>query len=169
MKRLALTVALAAIAATGFAQQQQVSEGQVLYEQKKYEEAVKVLEKQVQKEPENGEALTYLGLARVKSGDAEGALVPLTKAVGRNDKDPEAHFGLGLAYLKLKKVDLAVSELERTVELAPEHAYGHYYLGMAYHERGSKALAIESLRRFVRLAPDAPEAPAVRSLLAALS
>ncbi len=51
MKRLALTVALAAIAATGFAQQQQVSEGQVLYEQKKYEEAVKVLEKQVQKEP----------------------------------------------------------------------------------------------------------------------
>ncbi len=159
---LITTGALAALHGSTLAQD---SKGIILYKEGKFREASRVLKIQVESEPKNELSLTYLGLARVHSGDAPGAVEPLKKAIELNEKNAKAHYGMGLASAKLGKLDDAIVELEKTCALAPDDAYAHYHLGMAYNQKGKKDLAIPHLRRFVELDPDAPEAPAVRSFL----
>jgi tetratricopeptide (TPR) repeat protein len=141
------------------------SPGMELYKQGKYAEAASALSAEVRKSPENKELLTHLGLARIQTGDPGGALEPLKKAISLDDNYAEAHFGVGFANYKMKKIGEAIPELEKATKLAPHHAYTHYYLGMAYNQTDRKDLSIHHLRTFVALAPDAPEAPAVRSIL----
>jgi tetratricopeptide (TPR) repeat protein len=136
-----------------------------LYKKGNYAEAARVLSGEVESSPEDVQALTYLGLARVFAGDPDGALDPLNKAVEIDANRAEAHYGLGLAYVKLKKLDKGIAELQSATRLDPEHAYARYYLGMAYNQTGKKDLAIPHLQKFLELAPNAPEAPAVRSFL----
>jgi tetratricopeptide (TPR) repeat protein len=136
-----------------------------LYKNGKFAEAAQALSGEVERSPEDVQALSYLGLARVFAGDPSGALEPLNKAVEIDASCTDAHYGLGLAYVKLKKLDKGISELQSATKLDPDHAYARYYLGMAYNQAGKKDLAIPYLRRFLELAPNAPEAPAVRSFL----
>lgn len=141
------------------------SRGIELYKQGKYAEAAQVLATEIKQAPDDVEKLSYLGLARVYAGDANGAMEPLKKAIAKNDKYANAHFGLGLCYVKLKNLDKATTELERAVELDPNNAYAHYYLAMTYNQTGKKDRAVLHFRRFLELAPNAPEAPSVRALL----
>lgn len=141
------------------------SEGVRLYNEGKYAEAARVLADEVAQDGNSVSLLSYLGIARVRAGDANGGVEPLKKALSLNNDYAEAHYGLGLAYSKLDRKDESIAELESTVRLAPEHAYAHYALGMLYNQVGKRDVAIPHLRRFVELAPDAPEASAVRSFL----
>lgn len=143
----------------------QESKGVSLYKKGQFAEAASELKVEVDKAPGNEQALTYLGLARVRAGNADGAREPLMKALSMNADNAEAHFGMGLVHLKQGKRDEGVAELEKAVKLSPNHAYAHYYLGMTYNQSGKKDVAVPHLRRFVELAPDAPEAPAIRSFL----
>ncbi len=168
-KTLTLTFTLTGVLATLPASTgAQDSKGIRLYKEGKFGAAASALKIQVENEATNELALTYLGLARVHSGDAPGAFEPLRKAIQLNEKNAQAHYGLGLASAKLDKLDDAIFELEKTCGLAPDDAYAHYHLGMAYNHKGKKDLAIPHLRRFVELNPEAPEAPAVRSFLSRL-
>ena len=143
----------------------QESKGVALYQQGKFAEAAGVLKVELDNAPDDDRTLTYLGLARVRGGDAAGATAPLSQAVAKNDNNAQAHFGLGLVHLKLKKLDQAITELDKAWKLDSEDAYTHYYLATAYNANGQSNLAIPHLHRFVELAPEAPEAPAVRSFL----
>ncbi len=163
--RLVMSVLLLA-ASTALAIQD--SRGIALYREGKFAEAANVLKTEVDAAPNDVAKLTYLGLARVESGNAQAALQPLEKAIGINEKHAEAHYGMGRARIKLNQLDKAVPSLEKATTLAPNHAYAHYYLGMTYNKTGRKDLGIGHLRRFVELAPDAPEAPAVRAFLSRL-
>ena len=158
-------VVSALLMASSIATALQESRGMTLYREGKFAEAANVLKTEVDKAPNDGTKLTYLGLSRAKAGNANAAIEPLNKAIGLNAKNAEAHYGLGFARMKLDQTEAAITSLKKAVELAANHAYAHYYLGMSYQKTGKKTFAIEHLRRFVELAPDAPEAPAVRSFL----
>lgn len=117
-----ITIACAIVALPAYAQLQQ---GVALYEQKRYEEAKKVLA------PLSGdpEAVKTLGLIALRQNDAERASDLFEKAAELRPSSAEIHFHLGEAYGALamrasifKQASLATkvrNEFERAVELDP--------------------------------------------------
>jgi tetratricopeptide (TPR) repeat protein len=144
-------------------------EGIRLYFDRRYTEAATVLGAVVASSPQDGRALTFLGLAQVQGGQVDEGLGTLRRADELAPGSADVHYGLGLAYGYLKQLDASIEAFERAVRLDASHAYAHYHLGLAYYQRGRKDLAILHLQRFVELEPSAPEAPQVRVLLAELS
>lgn len=109
--------------------------------------ALVLLEEANRRDPDNAEILYLIGLARWRSGDAEGALGPLVQAV---EIDPRVRFGepylvAGQALTKLRRFEEAEDALERYVRTNSSSVQGHYLLGKARAELGDRDGARRSL------------------------
>lgn len=87
--------------------------GKKLVEQAKYREAVPVLQKAVQTEPNNADAFNLLGFATRKSGDPRGSLEHYNRALSIDPKHLGAHEYAGEAYLMLGDLKKAEEHLGR--------------------------------------------------------
>lgn len=76
-----------------------------------------------------------------------------------------AHFQHGLALSAAKRWSEAASAFERATALNPWFAYAHYQAGMAFYQVKRLDRTVNFLEYFIKLAPEAPERPAVESLL----
>ncbi len=79
-----------------------------------------------------------------------------------------AHYQHGLALAALKRWAEAASAFEQAARLDPWFAYAHYHAGMANYQIKRIDKMVNFLEQFVKLAPQAPERPAVESLLRTL-
>lgn len=114
------------------------------------------------------EASAYLAASRMrqlKFAEAEG---PARTAVAALPIHPVAVAALGGCLVGAKKLDEAVAAMTEALKAKNDQAYAYYWRGMAYDRKKDVARAVEDLQTFVRLAPAAPEASAVKQLLAAL-
>lgn len=87
--------------------------GKKLIEQAKYRDAIPLLQKAVQAEPNNADAYNLLGFATRKSGDAQGSLAHYNKALSIDPKHLGAHEYAGEAYLMLGDLKKAEEHLAR--------------------------------------------------------
>ena len=85
-----------------------------LYEEKRYESALFLLDDLLDKEPENHPALRYKGLACIEVKQYENALVCLEKAFKLNPT-PQSEGELGVCYYLLKRYDMAQIHLIQSV------------------------------------------------------
>jgi predicted Zn-dependent protease len=110
--------------------------------------ALELLDEARRRDPDNAELLYLTGLARLRSGDPEGAVEPLVKAI---DIDPRVRFGepylvAAEALLRLGRLEEAEDALERYVDRNSSSMQGHVRLAIVRKERGDgegakKALA----------------------------
>ncbi len=84
------------------------------------DEAVNLIEKALDFDPDNGAYIDSLGWAYFKKGLIDEALVELEKAVKFVDDDAIIHDHLGDAYFKKGMADEAKEEWKRALELDPE-------------------------------------------------
>jgi len=89
------------------------------------------------RDPNNAEILYLMGVAKLRSGDAEGALDPLVRAVGI---DARVRFGepylvAGQALIKVGRFEEAEDALERYVRANSSSVQGYYLLGKARLQR----------------------------------
>lgn len=120
----------------------------------------------VAKDPQNAEALYFLGLARQYLGQTGTARETLEKARRLDPKNPRPVFQLGVSRVMVEQWQEAVDLLTAALELHPDFAYAYYYRGLAAAKLGKKDLLIADLERFLKLAPNAPEAPIARRTVA---
>jgi len=66
------------------------------------------------------------------------------------------------------KLDEAIQRLTTVIQADPRLPYAHYWRGQAYQRKTQIARMVDDYQAFLRLAPDAPEAPALKALLASL-
>jgi tetratricopeptide (TPR) repeat protein len=102
--------------------------------------ALELLVEADRRDPNNPEILYLTGVAKYRSGDAEGALDPLVRAV---DIDPRVRFGepylvAGQALLKLDRHEEAEDALERYARVTSSSVQGLYLLGKARAARGDR-------------------------------
>jgi tetratricopeptide (TPR) repeat protein len=90
------------------------------------------------------------------------------QAVELAPNEPFAHYQLGLAQGEKRAWADAAEAFEKATTLAPNLAYAHYYAGMSYYQMKRLDRMSAFFERFVKLAPQAPERPAVESLLKTL-
>jgi tetratricopeptide (TPR) repeat protein len=134
--------------------------GVILVEEKKYDEAIKILqplaEDIIYKTPEL--AWYDLGGAYLGKGDADHAIDALSKAIALRPSFCWADYRLGLAYEKKGVLKLAIDELSKAVE-PPDPACrnlqdAYFARGRVWMRMGKKTDARGDFMTCVKLAPE---------------
>ena len=98
-------------------------------------------------------------------GNLDEAEPAAKKAVEMDANSPQAHYQLGLVESARGKQAEAAEAFAKAAALDPQMAYAHYEAGMAYYKVKRVDRMAVSFENFLKLAPNAPEAPAVKSIM----
>ena len=123
---------------------------------KRPEEAQRIAEEILKRDPRNAGALHILGFALLMQGRAEAAVAPL-EAAARGRHDPEIETRLALALSQIGRRDDALSRLKRAAKRQPPYPPAFHGLGTLLFAMERCDEAIEVLRRGVEVAPMMPE------------
>jgi tetratricopeptide (TPR) repeat protein len=140
--------------------------GYLHWELKQYDEAETELKAELSLDPENAQALAYLGDIAFKKNHPGGAVPLLKKALQSRDDIRIAHLDLGAILTQQRQYPAAIVALKRAVELDPEQPDAHYRLGRVYQAIGNQAGAQKEFAR-VRELHDKSEEDVARKMSAA--
>lgn len=138
----------------------------VLYNQRRYHEALEAVEELLAREPESvqGRRLRFLILDGL--GQAEAAAEALA-AYGEVAPEGAAAVLYEKAEMDFRagRTDTAKAALLQVIQIQPDLARAHLTLGLCYASTSENAKAREHLERFIELAPDDPEVATAREML----
>jgi len=98
-------------------------------------------------------------------GDQGGALKAARAAVARDASLAVAHYQLGLALESTGSSPEAAEAFVAATKADPRMAYAHYNAGMHYYKAKRVDRMAVYFENFLKLAPNAPERPAVESIM----
>ena len=99
-----------------------------------------------------------LGIALLKTGNVDEAMVHYQKALEINPDFAEAHNNLGNFLFQKGSVDEAMVHYQKALEINPDYAEAHYNLGYALLKMGNVDEAIAHLQKALQINPDYAEA-----------
>jgi len=116
---------------------------------------------------EEGSAWREIGNSgkALADGDLDAAEAAAKKAVEIDGNLAEARYQLGLVALARNNQQQAAEAFAKAAELNPQMAYAHYEAGMAFYKIKRVDRMAVYFENFLKLAPDAPEKPAVQSIM----
>ena len=103
--------------------------------------------------------------AALIDGNMNDADAAAKKAVELDGNSPQAQYQLGLVESARNNQPAAAAAFAKAAELDPQMAYAHYEAGMAFYKAKKVDRMAVYFENFLKLAPDAPEAPAVKSIM----
>lgn len=118
--------------------------GLYLYEEKKYDDAITVLQAVVNEEPKDLDNLNYLGMAYSENANYVEAEKTFQRALSVDPTDGMTLNNLGTLYLSQKKYDPAIQKFEAAVASNPHIANAYNGLGVAYATRKNWEMAIKN-------------------------
>jgi tetratricopeptide (TPR) repeat protein len=98
-------------------------------------------------------------------GNLDAANEAARKAVELDASSVQGHFQLGLVESARDNQAPAADAFAKAAELDPQMAYAHYEAGMAFYKVKRIDRMAVSFENFLKLAPQAPERPAVQSIM----
>ena len=110
------------------------------------------------------QAVGQSGLALV-DGNADEAVNAARTAVERDGGLAQAQFQLGQALDAKGENAQAAEAFAKAAESAPQMAYAHYQAGMSFYKAKRVDKMAVYFENFLKLAPNAPERPAVQSIM----
>lgn len=108
-------------------------------------EAIAILRKLSQDEPENTDFLRYLAVAYEQDNQLANAAATAEKLIAIDPTGAEHYFHAGTLYDRLNKFPKAEQALKKAIELDPEFHMALNYLGYSYADRGVKLDEAEQL------------------------
>lgn len=93
----------------------------IYYNQKNYDEAIRLLEILASDKPNEAPFHNNLGVAYMEKGLLDEAIIKFNTALKVSPDYPEAYNNLGLAYKKKGLLKEARQEFEKALQLSPEH------------------------------------------------
>jgi tetratricopeptide (TPR) repeat protein len=98
-------------------------------------------------------------------GNQDGAAEAARKAVDADGDNAQARYQLGLVESARNNQQEAADAFAKAAELNPQMAYAHYEAGMAFYKAKKVDRMAVYFENFLRIAPNAPERPAVQSIM----
>ena len=132
-------------AAKGYTPDAHFGLGYLLWKNHQYADAAAEFQRELDNDPKNSLALTYLGEIALKQGDAAKANTLLCRAIALKSDIRLAHFDLGVIEADAKHNQEAEKEFKTAIRLAPEEADAHYRLARLYESMGRSADAQREL------------------------
>ena len=130
---------------------QKWDEANRLYEQGKYNEAVKLCNEVIALDPNYDKAYYIRGIAYDDLNDSDRAIADYTKAIALDPNFAVAYYNRGRAYDDLKDYNSAIADYTKAIALDPNYA-------AAYNNRGSAYL---NLKKYTRTLVDYTKAIAL--------
>lgn len=124
--------------------------------QKRYEEAIEVLQLAVNLDPKNLSGRVILGWTLHLAGQAEAASEALQQALEQDASHVPALNALGIVYLVEGQLELAVETHTRAITLKPDNEIGYYNLSLAYHRLQDYEQAMINAEQATILEPGNP-------------
>jgi tetratricopeptide (TPR) repeat protein len=113
-------------------------------------------------DPDNADALHYLGLLRFQQGQGAAAVDLLYRAVAAEPETPEYYCNLGMVLSKSGRVSEALEVLDSALEIKPDYPEAYDHRGTALDRLGKTDEALVAWQKAVELRPD--YAPALTHL-----
>jgi tetratricopeptide (TPR) repeat protein len=98
-------------------------------------------------------------------GNRDAALEAARAAVARDARLAAAQYQLGLVLEVRGEIPAAADAFVRAAEANPQMAYAHYNAGMNFYKAKRIDRMAVYFENFLKLAPNAPERPAVESIM----
>ena len=116
---------------------------------------------------ESGDAWRAVGESGVAlvDGNADDAVNSARTAVEKDGDLAQAQFQLGQALDAKGENAPAAEAFAKAAERAPQMAYAHYQAGMSFYKAKRVDKMAVYFENFLKLAPNAPERPAVQSIM----
>jgi hypothetical protein len=142
---------------------------QKLFSQGEYEKCLAILNKLLEKDPNNAEIHAWMGSAlgmlaqktpdmMMKMQYGMRAMQEFETAVQLDPNNIVARIGRGMSMLMAPppfgNVDVAVSDFQKVVELDPDNVDGHFNLGLAYQKKGEIEKSKREFEETMKLKPD---------------
>jgi tetratricopeptide (TPR) repeat protein len=123
--------------------------GEIWLAKRRPRRAIPMFEHALERDRGSAELHYLLGLARLRSGDAEGALAPLSEALA---KEPKVRYGsaylaIGEALAKLGRLDEAIDAFERFIKINTSSLEGCARLAAARSKKGDEPGAADARKQ----------------------
>jgi len=109
-----------------------LKDARALIAEKKYSEAIAILDKLTAERPREPQARFLKGLALADSGRTDAAIVIFQAVLGDFPELPEPHNNLAVLYAQKGEYGLARDELEAAISAAPDYVVAYENLGDIY-------------------------------------
>ena len=107
----------------------------------KPEEAVSILRRAIDLDPNRADLYMLRSRARDSSGKFDAALEDASKFVELEPNEPLGYLNRARIYLSLEKEDKALEDANKAIELAPNESDGYYRRADIYNQMGKEAEA----------------------------
>jgi Flp pilus assembly protein TadD len=111
---------------------QSLREARALISEKKYDEAVALLDKLSAERPREPQARFLKGVALADAGKTDAAIAMFQAVLGDFPELPEPHNNLAVLYAQKGEYGLARDELEAAISAAPDYVVAYENLGDIY-------------------------------------
>lgn len=140
-----------------------VKTGISLYQQGRYADAETAL-----RSASGSEARAYLAASLAKQKKYAEAEAPAKEALAASPTHTVATAALGESLVGQKKLDEAIERMTRVLDADKAVAHAYFWRAQARYQKKQPDRMVDDFEAFLKLAPEAPEAAAVRQLLAGL-
>lgn len=121
--------------------------GATLAKQKRWKDAVGVLEKAIELEPNRAEAHLRLGMSLENLEQFDRAQEVYNKAIRSNPRLPEAYNSLGNLYRRFEQYSHAAQVFKNAIENNPDWALNYHDLGLVYQAQSRLGDAIAQFEK----------------------
>ena len=125
--------------------------GYALYEQQKYDESLKYLNRSLKIEKDNSGTKIYIGINYLQMKRFKDARKILTEVVGQYPSSFEGFYNLGLANQGLGDYNSAAKVLLNAIKINPDDVDTNYQLGICYYKLGDNVKAKEQYEKLAGL------------------
>lgn len=133
-------------------------EGNRLYDEKKFNQAVEAYTKAIELNPEYATSYNNRGFTYKNLKEFDKALADLNRAIDLNPDYVNAYYNLGNTYKALGDYDKALADYSRAIELNPDYVNAYNNRGFTYNNLKEYDKALADLNRAIELNPDFVEA-----------
>jgi tetratricopeptide (TPR) repeat protein len=131
--------------------------------QKKYEMAQFLFQQELEKNPENYFAYSYLGDIFLYKERYDEAITLYKRALDLDPANAENHFRLGQAYYYKELGNLSIEHFSKAYQLNPNIKYTQYHIGLTYLiVLRDKEKTIQYWENYLALAPEDPQYESIR-------
>jgi tetratricopeptide (TPR) repeat protein len=121
--------------------------GLLLEQDRAQMQAITLMEKVLELEPDHAEALNYLGYTWADNNiNLEKALEYVKKSMRLKPGNGYIQDSLGWVYFRMGKLDRAIQEILKALEMEPEDPNIHEHLGDIYQAQGQQKKAIQAYK-----------------------
>ena len=126
----------------------------IAYDDKRYEEALTLLNKALTLDPKHERGLFYKGLVYLAQENPQGAITPLETVHQLKPADLDVQHHLGIAYFSVGAYDKAQTLLEPIFEQNPDTENLGYYVGFLRYREKQYVKAVEAFEQNQTPNPD---------------